>query len=328
MPNPSTLLPLKVAEIRELTPLVRWLRLEHAGGQPLPGHDAGAHIRVRVDLPDGGSDWRHYSLIDLVVDAPAGRPMSSYTIAVRREDAGRGGSRFMHALQVGQALEVEPPRNDFPLGLHASTVLLAGGIGVTPIMSMAADCLRRGAPVRMVYAGRDPGSLAFVPELQSLLGERLRLHVDAEAGGPLDVVAVLDGCAPEEHVYVCGPQPMLDAVLATAEQRGWARERVHFELFTAPAAGAGDQPFEVVLAQAGITLTVPADRSLLDCLIDAGQDPLYDCQRGECGVCAVTVIEGVPDHRDYVLNAKERESGTVMHPCVSRCQGKRLVLEL
>lgn len=329
MSNPSPVLPLRVAEIRELTPWVRRLRLEGTEGQPLPAFEPGAHVQVQVRLPGGELAWRHYSLIDLSAYGPVGQSPRSYVIAVRREEAGRGGSRYMHQLQVGQVVSVQPPKNDFPLQASpAGVLLLAGGIGVTPILTMAASCVQQGMPVRMVYAGRDRQAMAFVDELTALLGERLHLHADAEARGPLEVGAVLDGCMAGEEVYVCGPQAMLDAVLAAAQQRGWASGRIHFELFNAPAPAAGDHAFDVVLAQSGLSITVPADRSVLDCLIDAGQDPMYDCQRGECGVCAVQVIEGEPDHRDHVLSQSERESGQVMHPCVSRCKGSRLVLDL
>ena len=170
--------------------------------------------------------------------------------------------------------------------------------------------------------------MAFLPELQALLGASLHLHVDTEAGAPLDVAALLDGCAASDQLYVCGPKQMLDAVLAATQARGWSRDRVHFEVFTPPAVEAGDHAFEVVLAQSGRSLTVPPDKSILDCLIAAGCDPMFDCQRGECGVCAVPVIEGEIDHRDYVLSESEKREGKLMQVCVSRCKGKRLVLDL
>lgn len=319
----------QVAQVQALNPLVRCLTLRASDGRALPGFSAGAHVQVRVTLPDGATDWRHYSLIDLGGDpADRGAP-AQYTIAVRREDQGRGGSRFMHALQEGDALTIEPPRNDFPLGEHTGrTVLVAGGIGVTPLISMAARCRAQGRPVRMVYAGRSRELMAFLPELQGLLGDALTVHADTEAGAPLDMAALIDGCEASDRLYVCGPQPMLDAVLAQAQARGWPSERVHFELFSAPRAQAGDQAFEVVLAQSGKTCTVPADQTLLDCLIDQGCDPLFDCKRGECGVCAVPVLEGEVDHRDHVLSASEKAASKVIQICISRAKGRRLVLDL
>jgi len=330
MSTAATLLQLRVAEARELNPLIRMVRLRAHDGAVLPGYSAGAHLRVRVELPDGSADWRHYSLINLVADGAAGAAPTEYAIAVRREDSGRGGSLFMHRqVQSGQLLQVEAPKNEFPLREHAGcAVLVAGGIGITPLTSMAARRVALGAPVRLHYAGRSRELMAFVPELQQLLGDALSLHIDAEAGMPLDVDALLDVCAADDHLYVCGPKPMLDTLLARTQARGWTRERVHFEVFNASAVETGDRAFEVVLAQSGRSITVPADRSILDCLIDAGCDPLFDCKRGECGVCGTPVIDGEIDHRDYVLSAFEKREGRVMQVCVSRCKGARLVLDL
>lgn len=321
-------MPLQVVEVETLTPWVRRLVLKAADGRALPGFAAGAHVRVEVALADGGTDWRHYSLVRPVA-AAAGDAPTQYEIAVRREDGGRGGSRFMHRLQPGDAVWVEPPRNDFPLDPQAPRVLLvAGGIGVTPLLTMAAELRAAGRPVRMVYAGRSRDQLAYLGPLASLLGQDLAVHADDEAGGPLDARALLGTCAPDEQVYVCGPQPMLDALLSAATDLGWPKDRLRFELFGAAPAAAGDAAFEVVLARSGGSCHVPPDRSILACLIEQGCDPLFDCERGECGVCAVPVLEGEPDHRDYVLSPSEKASGKVIHICVSRSRGPRLVLDL
>lgn len=327
MPTAPATLHLRVAEARELNPLIRLLRLRADDGSALPGYSAGAHLRVRVQLPHGSTDWRHYSLIDFVATGFA--VPTEYLIAVRRDDQGRGGSLFMHRVQPGQLLEIEAPKNEFPLREHVGcAVLVAGGIGITPLVGMAAQRIAADAPVRLHFAGRSRELMAFVPELQTMLGSRLHLHVDAETGAPINVDALLDACAPNDQLYVCGPKPLLDGVLARTQARGWSRERVHFELFSAPAPEAADHAFEVVLAQSGRSITVPADRSILDCLIDAGCDPLFDCRRGECGVCGTPVIDGEIDHRDHVLSALERREGRVMQICVSRCKGRRLVLDL
>jgi vanillate O-demethylase ferredoxin subunit len=320
-------LTVRVAEVRELNAAVRELRLRSADGRALPGYSAGAHVRVQVELPEG-EDWRDYSLINLSTERDTSVAVDEYRIAVLMEAQGRGGSHYMHRIKPGDELVLEVPKNDFMLAPEGRAVLVAGGIGVTPLLSMAAERSRSGAPWRMVYAGRSRELMAFLPELQAMAGDALELHVDAERGGPLDVEALLDGCSAQDRLYVCGPKPLLDAVLAASEARHWEAGRVHFELFTAPAPQAGDHAFELVLAQSGLTLTVPADRSILECLIDAGVDPLYDCQRGECGVCTVPVIEGEIDHRDYFLSDKEKASGKLMQVCVSRCRGDRLVLDL
>ncbi len=348
--NRMTTLELQVAQIEVLNPLIHRLTLRAPAGGALPGFSAGAHVRVQVhlhneqvpshseqanfpneqtNLHSAQTDWRHYSLVNLSTDPQACVAPDHYTIAVRLEEAGRGGSRFMHTCQPGDTLTVEPPKNDFPLTEHAGrTVLVAGGIGVTPLISMAAQCLAKGQAVRMVYAGRTRALMAYLPELHELLGEALQVHVDTEAGAPLDVNALLDACEASDRLYVCGPQVMLDAVLAAAHARDWPIDRVHFELFTAPVAQAGDHAFEVQLVQSGVSYNVAADQTLLDCLIENGCDPLFDCKRGECGICAVPVIEGEVDHRDYVLTASEKAAGKVIHICISRAKGQRLVLDL
>jgi ferredoxin-NADP reductase len=329
-PHSTNPLVLQAKETRLLNPLIRLLRLGALDGSVLPGYEAGAHIKVQVMLPDGHLDWRQYSLINFDTYSGSTSAPTEYLIAVRREDAGRGGSRWMHEqVRVGTTITVEPPRNDFALSpLDGCTVLVAGGIGVTPLISMATQCRAEGAPVQLHYAGRSRALMAFLPELQALLGSDLQVHVDDERGAPLNIAALFDACSPGDRLYVCGPKVMLDAVLTQAHARGWPPERVHFELFSAPAPVLGDHAFELVLEQSGQTLTVPADKSILDVLIEAGCDPMFDCKRGECGVCAIAVLSGEPDHRDYVLSDSEKRAGNVIQTCISRCKGQRLVLDL
>jgi ferredoxin-NADP reductase len=326
----GAVLMLRVAAARSLNPLVREFRLVAADGRALPGFTAGAHLRVRISLPDGREDWRHYSLIDFSTAARATEAPLEYRIAVRREAEGRGGSKYMHdVVQTGDTLVVETPKNEFPLrASDDSAVLIAGGIGITPLVSMAAHRRATGLPVRLHYAGRSAELMAYVRELRDLLADDLEVHCDEKAGHPLDVDAVLDRCQPQSHIYVCGPKALLDAVLSKTLARGWNQERIHFELFSTPAPTAGDRPIEVVLARSALTLTVPAGETILDCLIEHGCDPLYECRRGECGVCAIGVIEGEVDHRDYVLSEADRRSQKVIQICVSRAIGPRLVLDL
>ncbi len=321
-------LALQVVEAMELNPLIRQLRLASADGALLPAFEAGAHIQVQVRLAGGGEDWRHYSLVELDPSADLQAPRH-YTIAVRREDEGRGGSRFMHALKPGDALTAREPKNEFPLRTGGGTaVLVAGGIGITPLASMAARCRAQGHAVRMHYAGRSREWMAFLPQLQQLLGDDLCVHEDSVAGAPLDIDALLAGCDASDQIHVCGPKPLLDTMLANANARGWPQAQLHFEVFTSPAEEAGDRAFEVVLAQSGRTLQVGAHQTVLDCLIVAGCDPMFDCKRGECGVCSAVVLEGEVDHRDYFLSDAEKASGKVMQICVSRARGPRLVLDL
>ena len=325
--NPPTM-QLKVKAMERLHPMIASVVLVSPDGGALPAFEPGSHVRVQVTLADGSQDWRHYSLVNLEPNADALSHPAAYRLGVRLEDGGRGGSRFMHALRAGDTVIVQAPRNEFPAGpTIGPALLLAGGIGVTPITALAAECRRTGRPVRMVYASRSRSQLAFVDGLRDLLGDSLSLHVDDEAGRSLDAASLLASCARDETVYVCGPQPMLDAVFAAADQLGWTRDRVRFELFSAPQPQDGDRAFEVVLQQSGRTLHVGSEESILQCMEAAGCDPLADCRRGECGVCAVDVLEGEIDHRDHVLTPAEKAAGKVIQICVSRAKGPRLVLD-
>jgi len=328
MTNSSTL-QLRVAAIDRPHPLLCRLVLRAFDGASLPPYDPGAHLQVAVHLPDGKVDWRHYSLVNFDVSEAARSRPDHYLLGVRLEPAGRGGSRFMHGLVVGDTVTARSPRNDFPLGDgNAPALVVAGGIGVTPLVSMVTECRRRGRPVRMLYASRSRDQMLFVDELRLLLGDDLSLHADEEAARPVDVASVLDTCSPDEVLYVCGPQPLLDALLGEARQRGWPPERIRFELFSAPQMQLGDQPFDVVLVGSRQTLRVGVDQSILECLEAAGCDVLADCRRGECGVCVVPVLDGDVDHRDHVLSTAERDAGKLIQICVSRAKGPRLVLDL
>ena len=328
--NTPRIMSLKVSEVTLLNPLIRVFHLRSQDSRYLPGFSPGAHIKVQVHLPDGRVDWRHYSLIQLDTAHQVEDGVPEYLIAVRREDGGRGGSLWLHdKVKSGDVLQVEEPRNDFPM--HASegkVVLLAGGIGVTPLLSMATYCRAIGQPVRMHYAGRSRETMAFIPDIQSLLQNDLHLHIDQEAGTTLDVVKVFDECGNDDHLYVCGPAVLLDAVLAQANARNWSVSRLHFELFAPKQTASSNKLFEVVLSSSGRRLTIKPEQSILDVLIDSGCDPMFDCKRGECGVCAVGVISGEIDHRDYVLTQREKDAGNVIHTCVSRCTSSTLVLDL
>jgi ferredoxin-NADP reductase len=318
-----------VETVQALTPQIKAFRLRAANGRALPGYTAGAHIRVQVH-PQGAADWRAYSLIDFTGDAAATHSPDHYLIAVRREDTGAGGSLWMHdAVQPGSTLRIAPPANAFALGACDDAVLIAGGIGVTPIAAMAAALAARAHRFTLHYTGRSTAQLAFVDELRAVAGDNLRLYGDDEAqeANRFDLARLFDTLAPTQPLYVCGPQGLIDATIALATARGWPREAIRSELFAAAAPQAGDASFEVELRQSGVTLTVAPKQTILDAMLDHGLDPLYDCKRGECGVCEVGVIEGEVDHRDYCLSDSEKRAGKVMHICVSRACGARLVLD-
>jgi ferredoxin-NADP reductase len=314
---------LEVTEVRAETPQIRSLQLAPQHGA-LPPWGAGAHVKIR--LPDG--DERSYSLIDATGDGSAMAQPQTYRLGVRLEEASKGGSKFMHALTVGEAVQVSLPNNNFALEpANAQVVLLAGGIGVTPIISMATALAAEDRDFRLIYAGRSRQQLAFLSEIERIAGPRLEVHTD-DTAGLFDVRGLMTSLTGNQPLYLCGPTPMLDAALAWARDLGWQRGRLRFEVFSAAAEVAGDQAFEVVLKSSGRNYQIPAGKSILDVLIEAGEDPMHDCKRGDCGICQVGVIEGVPDHRDYILSDAEKAAGKLMQICVSRSKSPRLVIDL
>jgi ferredoxin-NADP reductase len=326
-----SLLDLKVATAVPETELIRRLVLEPVSGV-LPGFDAGASITLHVP----GVGRRRYSLVNADPGGDGAAQPPRYELAVRLEAEGGGGSRWVHALKPGDMVRAEPPQNAFALvpGPHP-VLLLAGGIGVTPLVSKAASMVAQGRPFRFVYAARRRADFAYLPQIRALAGETLALHADDEAGHVLDVPGLLAALPPGTEVHVCGPRPMLAAATETATRLGWPDGRLCFERFyslgeaddVAPA-GAGDGSFEVEIASSGQVFTVPPDKSIVQVLVEAGVDPLHDCMRGECGVCQVGVVAGTPDHRDSILSESERAAGKVMQICISRSRSPRLKLDL
>lgn len=335
MASDPTTLRLRVAEARELNPLVRLFRLRADDGAALPGFEAGAHIRVRVDLGNGQSDWRHYSLIDFAAggqQAPA-----EYLIAVRKEATGRGGSRFMHErLREGDSVEIEPPKNDFPLHAGAGrAVLLAGGIGITPLFAMAASLGTAGRSFELHYGAREPGRAAFRERLaEAPFAAHTRFYFDSE--GPerrLDLARVLAQPSDGTHVYVCGPTGFIDAVLGAASAAGWPARNVHREYFGAAAGAAqaavdADGAFQVTLAGSGRVVDVPAGTTIVEALRADGVEVPVSCEQGVCGTCLTRVLSGEPDHRDLYLTDEERAANDQMLPCCSRAKTPMLVLDL
>ena len=312
-------LKLIVRRATDVADLIREIELASADDAPLPAFQAGAHILIA--LPDGAENA--YSLIDLTGDPSA---PATYLLGVRRDDKGAGGSRFMHGLQPGDRLTASAPKNHFPLVEDGPVLLLAGGIGVTPLISMAASLARQGRDFRMVYACRAANAAAFA-DLLAAHGDRVALHQDDRDGGPLDVAALIASADPAAHVYVCGPKPMIDATRAAMEAAGRA-DLFHAELFENASHQSGDKAFEVEIASTGQIFTIPPDKTIIEVLEAGGMDLVFDCQRGDCGICQTDVLEGTPDHRDVVLSKAERDSGKVMQICVSRALSARLKLDL
>ena len=315
-----------VSDLLDLTSTIKFIVMRSADGALLPAYTAGAHIRVQVILPGGILGERCYSLVNVGSIATEGN--ACYEIAVQREANGKGGSAFMHRLEIGSQLSIWPPKNDFPLQPDSThSVLIAGGIGITPILSMAHALRSNHQSFEFHYGTRSPELMAFKDVVQEF--SHTTLYFDG--GDPqrgLQLQTLLAKPISRHHVYVCGPRGLIDAVIATSKRNGWPDDQVHFELFNAYSGQSGDVEFEVELRASGKTLRVPADQSILDIILASGCELMHECKRGECGMCAVRVLEGVPDHRDYNLPEDERASGKVMCVCVSRAKTQRLVLDV
>lgn len=311
---------LQLVSARMLTGSVRELVFAATGGAALSDYTPGAHVKFQLSMGE-----RCYSLIDFEPRAP---DAGQYRFAALLEAAGTGGSQHMHGLKPGDAVEVVGPVNDFPLERDKPALLIAGGIGVTPIISMATALQAAGTAFRFHYACRTQQAMGYRAELQAAFGDQLKLHFDDQPDTALDLTALLQSSGPDEHIYVCGPKGMIEAVKRAAEAAGIAEKRVHFELFTAAAAQAGDSAFEVEVQSTGEVFVVPAGKTIIEVLEEGGVDLVYDCQRGDCGICQTDVVAGVPDHRDVVLSDTEKAEGKVMQICVSRAKSARLVLDL
>lgn len=290
------------------------LTLRHPLGKELPAWEPGAHIDVVL----GPELERQYSLCGDPADRHAWR------IAVLREPDGRGGSAHVHEqLGQGDKVRVRGPRNHFALRPAPRYRFIAGGIGITPILPMLAAAEAAGAEWTLLYGGRTRRTMAFTEELSRYGGDRVTVAPQDETG-LLDLASVLDGVPEGTLVYCCGPGPLLDAVEARCPAG-----LLQVERFAPKEREDGENSeFEVELARSGRTVTVPADVSVLDAVRGAGAEVLFSCTEGTCGTCETDVLDGTPDHRDSVLTAEEQESGETMMICVSRCRGKRLVLDL
>ncbi|AIV32969.1 PDR/VanB family oxidoreductase [Streptomyces sp. R1] len=291
------------------------LTLRHPLGEPLPAWEPGAH----VDVVLGPGLERQYSLCG----DPADR--TQWRIAVLRETDGRGGSAHVHEeVRTGGKLRVRGPRNNFRLERASRYRFVAGGIGITPILPMLAAAEDAGAEWSLLYGGRTRAGMAFTREL-GRYGDRVTV-VPEDESGLLDLAPVLDDLPPDTLVYCCGPGPLLDAVEARCPAG-----RLRVERFRPKEAGDGapaEAEFEVVLARSGRTVAVPPGVSVLDAVREAGVEVLHSCTQGTCGTCETEVVEGEPEHRDSVLTEEERAAGETMLVCVSRCRGRRLVLDL
>jgi ferredoxin-NADP reductase len=306
--------PGRVRDARDVASDVRLIEIEPAAGaRP---YATGAHLDIAV-IVDELPDIRSYSLVG---ERPAD---GAYRIAVKDVSDSRGGSRFVRALEPGAAVEVSEPESHFELQYgRPEYLLVAGGIGITPMLGMAHALERHGRPFRLLYAGRTREQMAFVDELRELLGDRLELFVSSE-GRRLDLGAQIERLHPDGELYLCGPLRLRDAAVRAWRERGRRADRLQFETFASGGRFAPEE-FVVRLADQGDReVLVRRNRTVLDALKDSGVDMMWDCLRGECGLCAVRVLEvdGELDHRDVFLDEDEQCSGDTLLTCVSRAVG-------
>jgi ferredoxin-NADP reductase len=318
----STTLSATVHALRFEAEDITSIDLRPVDGDVFPPVEAGAHIDLQ--LPNGL--LRRYSLVN-----PPG-DQGRYLVAVLKDRASRGGSRWLHEnLRIGLRLTISAPRNNFKLHEDAShSVLVAGGIGITPLLCMGRRLQQLGRSFELLVFARSRKSAAFVAEIEAL-GVPVHWHFDTEQGGPPDLKTLLAArpAKADTHYYACGPGVMLDSFEAICAALGY--NNAHIERFTAmevAAASDAKQTYTVELKRSGKVVTVTPEQTLLQALRSCGVEPNTSCEEGVCGSCETRVLGGTPDHRDSVLSASEQAANTVMMVCVGGCKSASLVLDL
>jgi phthalate 4,5-dioxygenase reductase subunit len=316
--NPPQMLPLRVTRNERIADGIHMLEFRDADGQLLPEFSAGAHIAIQA--PNGL--LRKYSLCN----DPAER--DRYLVAVKREANGRGGStNLIDNVKAGDNLMVTAPVNDFELPPRAQDFLfIAGGIGITPIMAMIREVQRQGKRFRLFYCTRSPESTAFLDELSAPeFKDQVTIHYDqGDPARSLDLKPVLAERKNREHLYCCGPRPLMEAVRHMTDH--WSSAAVHFEAFSdAETHKPTDKPFKVKLARSGAVIDVPTTKTILEALRDHGLEVPSSCETGTCGTCRTKLLAGQADHRDLVLAEHER-SDTIMI-CVSRARSDEITID-
>ena len=302
-----------VRAVRNITPTIRLFELVPADGSPaqIP---LGGHLNVSVMIGDR-ADTRSYSLI-----GPA-KP-DTYRIAVKLNPESRGGSAYMWSLKEGSQLTVSSPRTHFSIDFgRPDYVVIAGGIGITPLVGMVHTLARSRASLRMAYCARTGDELAFAEDLRAILGERLQTFVSSE-GPRLDLKDALSSLAPGGIAAVCGPLPLLDEARRIWRELNRPQADLRFETFGSSGALA-TEPFRLRIAESGREIVVPETQSILDALEQAGIGVISDCRRGECGVCALNIVDvdGTVDHRDVFFSDHQKHENRKLCACVSRAIG-------
>lgn len=293
-------------------------------GKKMPAFETGSHIDVRMS----DSLMRQYSLINHTESD------DFYKIGVLNDPNSRGGSAAIHNdFNVGDTLTISEPRNLFPLNLESKKVMLfGGGIGITPIMSMAIDAAERGMDFELHYHTRSKADAAFYEQLaNSDFADKIFFYFEDEPEKATTTVdSALKTFADDYHLYTCGPGGYMDYIFNTARANGWKEENLHKEVFNAEPVVAleGDQPFKLVLAKSGVEIEVAADQTTLEALESADIEVDVSCEMGICGACVTNVIDGTPDHRDEYFTDAEKEKNDQFTPCCSRSLTSTLTIDL
>ncbi|CAN5454947.1 PDR/VanB family oxidoreductase [soil metagenome] len=315
-------LQVKVLKKRKEAEGIASFELARVDGGKLPAFSAGSHIDVHVP----GGLVRQYSLCN---GGPGG---STYRIAVLRDAASRGGSAAMHEqLNEGDALTISEPRNHFTLVHAVRTILFAGGIGITPLLSMAQRLAAVGAEFELHYCARSASRTAFMQEIAaSPFAGHVHYHFDdGLPGQKLDLAAIIGKYDAQTHLYTCGPTGFIDHVTGAAKAHGWPQAQMHVEYFAAAVQDtSGDRAFEVQIASSGKRVTVGATQSVTQALAENGIEVMTSCEQGVCGTCITRVLEGQCDHRDMYFTDEEKARNDQFTPCCSRAKGALLVLDL
>lgn len=313
---------LKVAQVKQKSDTINLYRLVASEGGILPAFEPGSHLPITIALADGEKVERHYSLLS------SHHENRYYDIAVQREEHGRGGSKYIHQhLTENSLITAKPPRNEFSLSpIVNHTILIAGGIGITPILSMLRSLIEEKSSFEIHYTAKTEQDLAFQEEVMSLAGEKAQLYYSqGKNANRLNLKHLMSQRDRDSHIFLCGPIRMIEAVRELANTLNWQPEHIHFESFGSFQA-TNHSAFEVELKKSAQTIQVQSTQTLLDALLDAKVSIPFDCKRGECGLCSTTVIEGEVNHKDVYLNKQERKQQ--MCVCVSRAKGKKLTLDI
>ncbi|SPL72180.1 PDR/VanB family oxidoreductase [Acinetobacter stercoris] len=312
----------QIKSIKDLTPNIRSFELITEDGRDLPSFTAGSHI----DIVLGNGLIRQYSIANCCSEK------NHYIIGVLEDDHSRGGSSFIHQqFKVGDRIEISEPRNLFPVHQNTNKALLfAGGIGITPILSMAHTLKRENIPFEFYYFVRNENAIAFKDILESKFSEEIHFHIEDDPQNQLDVNKILSKFESSKHLYVCGPNGFMDFIFTMAEKHHWQKDHLHKEHFTADSAASDEEntEFSVKIASTGELIPIAVNQSITEALEKCGIEIAVSCEQGICGTCLTNILEGEPEHRDMFLTDEEHASNKIFTPCCSRSKTKILVLDL